>query len=129
MVIRSATDAKDGALAELEAKHGRKLLIIQHQFVSALLSKSSASLNDLELPPDLRGSFLGTIHRPFLRINAITEAGLVRSNRKACHSRRISCWGVVDSMKLRAWLEANPLPKPGPQLQRSLAFDESGASS
>jgi len=119
----NATERRDAALKLLDRENSLRLLVIRHQFVEILLMRGTASLNDLELPPELRGKFLGSLHRPFIALNAITEAGLVRSNRPNCHRRRVCLWRILDSAKLHGWIQANPLPSPGPARQQMLAFE------
>ena len=101
---------RDEVLDAHDHNHGRELLIVRHRFALALLAIGRASLNDLGITDDLRGSHLGSVDRPFRRW--IAEGRMVQNSAKQCKARRIVEWMLVDADGVRAWLEKTPLPTP-----------------
>lgn len=117
---------RDDALGDAESRYGPHLLLVRRMLTERLLVYGRASLDDLDLPPDLRGRYLGAVHRPLVAVGAIVECGMTRCTRPAAHARRIVVWAVADYGALRQWLADHPAPVPGPLRQAELPWGDGG---
>jgi hypothetical protein len=105
-------ERKQAAHAMLEDRRKQYVRLGRRAFLLHLIEYGTATADDIraavDLPESINAKLFGAVPGPLAKAGIIRQVGFVPTTRAVAHGRPVSVWALVDEVKARAWLAANP---------------------